>query len=84
MPWLTLFWPDLDQQRARAYLRRDLAVLNTSLPGAWLIADREMVELRQDSGLWVDVNHFRQLLAASQSHDHPHQSSCPECLPLLT
>jgi predicted ATPase/DNA-binding SARP family transcriptional activator len=80
----TLFWPNLDQHRARAYLRRDLAVLNTSLGGKWLETDREIIELRQDPGLWLDISHFRHLVVASQSHDHPRESTCADCLPLLT
>ncbi len=78
----TLFYPELDQSRARAYLRRDLAVLNTSLASEWLIADRETAELK--SGYWLDVAHFRQLLAASQSHPHTSQTVCTDCLARLT
>lgn len=78
----TLFYPDLDQSRARAYLRRDLAVLNTSLAGAWLMADRETAELK--AGYWLDVAHFRQELAASQSHPHPSPTVCTGCLARLT
>lgn len=80
----TLFWPDQDQQHARANLRRDLAVLNTRLGGRWLEADRETVELQRDPSIWVDLHHFRHLIAASHSHDHPRNSICPDCLPLLT
>jgi len=80
----TLFWPDLDQKRARAYLRRDLAILNTGLGSQWLETGRETVELRREPGLWLDVSHFRHLLAAGQSHDHPPESACADCLPLLT
>lgn len=79
----TLFWPDLDQQRGRAYLRRDLAVLNNSLPGNWFIADREIIELRSDPAFWLDVAHFRGLLAACRSHDHSPEAVCADCLPLL-
>ena len=86
-----LFYPELDQRRARAYLRRDLAVLNTSLPGGsgsgsagWLAADRDTVELRRSPGLWLDVDQFRHLAAAGRSHPHPTTSSCAACIPLLT
>jgi DNA-binding SARP family transcriptional activator len=78
----TLFWPDQSQSRARAYLRRDLAVLNTSLNGEWLEADRETVELK--SGAESDVAHFRRLLAECQTHGHTPEAVCPACLPLLT
>jgi predicted ATPase/DNA-binding SARP family transcriptional activator len=80
----TLFWPNLDQQRARTNLRRDLAVLNTSLGGKWLEADREMVELQREPAPWLDVSYFRHLIAASQSHNHPPESICAQCLSLLT
>ena len=78
----TLFYPELDQSRARAYLRRDLAVLNTSLAGEWLEADRETAELK--AGYWLDVAHFRQLLAVSRSHPHAPQTACTDCLARLT
>ncbi|MFN8464740.1 MAG: tetratricopeptide repeat protein [Caldilineaceae bacterium] len=86
-----LLYPELDQQRARAYLRRDLAVLNTSLAGGaatgsagWLAADRDTVELRRGPGLWLDVDQFRHLAAAGRSHPHPTATSCAACIPLLT
>ncbi|MBE7555542.1 MAG: tetratricopeptide repeat protein [Anaerolineales bacterium] len=79
----TLFWPDLDQQRARAYFRRDLAALNTGLPGNWLSVDRETVELNREAGLWVDTAQFQRVLIACQRHDHPAESVCADCLPLL-
>ena len=88
----TLFWPDHDQKRARAYLRRDLALLNKSLAGVWLETDREMVELKRGSDLatgsgqifWMDVAEFRRLVAACQSHDHATALACADCLPFLT
>src|SRR5688572_5789448 len=80
----TFFWPELDQQRGRAYLRRDLAALNTSLPGNRLIADREMVELNREAGLWLDTEQFQRLLVACQVHGHTPEIVCAECIPLLT
>ena len=77
----TLFYPDNDQSRARAYLRRDLAVLNTSLIGTWLITDRDTAELK--SGYWLDVAQFRQRLTTCQNHAHPPAESCTDCLSLL-
>jgi DNA-binding SARP family transcriptional activator len=87
----TLFWPDHTQRRARAYLRRDLAILNTSLAGEWLEADRDTIELkrgpdpaqRSEQAFWLDVDHFARLLAASQAHAHPASDVCSDCLPLL-
>jgi DNA-binding SARP family transcriptional activator/predicted ATPase len=80
----TFFWPELDQQRGRAYLRRDLAALNASLPGAWLSADREMVELNREAGPWLDAEQFHHLLVACREHGHAPELVCAECIPLLT
>jgi predicted ATPase/DNA-binding SARP family transcriptional activator/tRNA A-37 threonylcarbamoyl transferase component Bud32 len=79
----TLFWPDYDQRRARAYLRRDLAILNTGLTGNWLDADRETIELTARPDFWMDIAHFRQLLAQVQAHDHAREAVCAGCLELL-
>ncbi len=80
----TFFWPELDQQRGRAYLRRDLAALNTSLPGNWLLADRETVELNREAGPWLDAEQFHHLLVACREHSHAPEIVCTECIPLLT
>jgi predicted ATPase/DNA-binding SARP family transcriptional activator/pimeloyl-ACP methyl ester carboxylesterase len=80
----TLFYPDHTQQRARAYLRRDLAVLNTSLGGDWLLADRERVELKQDAQLWSDVTEFHNLLNMVRTHDHTSEANCTDYLNRLS
>jgi DNA-binding SARP family transcriptional activator len=79
----TLFYPDQDQRRARAYLRRDLAVLNAGLDGTWFDADRETVELAAQGDMWLDVARFRRIDAAVQQH-HPSGSGlCADCLTQL-
>ncbi len=80
----TLFWPELDQSRARAALRRTLSVLNIALAGDWLAADRETVELKRGPDLWLDVEQFQTLRAAGQAHDHPANELCADCLTALT
>jgi predicted ATPase/DNA-binding SARP family transcriptional activator len=79
-----LFWPDHDQSRAHANLRRDLSVLNKTLGDGWLQIDRESVRLAQRDGFWLDVEHFRRLLAAYETHEHPADEVCSDCIPLLT
>jgi DNA-binding SARP family transcriptional activator len=79
----TLLWPEYDQSRARAGLRRTLSELNTTLGEGWLTADRETAGLNPDAGLWLDVDEFRQKLAACETHGHPPTEACPDCLPLL-
>src|SRR5512137_2079287 len=45
-----LLWPDFDQVRAPANLRRSLATLRAALPGKWLAAERDRigVDLSED------------------------------------
>lgn len=75
-----LFWPEFDQTRAPANLRRTLASLHASIPGEWLAAERDTIFLQPDSGLWIDVVAARRLLAALKAHAHAPGEPCPECL----
>lgn len=79
-----LFWPELDQARARAALRRTLSALNVALAGDWLKADRETIGLLPSASVGLDVNQFHRLLAQCRQHGHPETAVCPHCLPLLT
>lgn len=78
-----LFWPELDQARARAALRRTLSALNVALAGDWLQADRETIGLLPSASVGLDVNQFHRLLAQCRQHGHPETAVCPHCLPLL-
>ena len=68
----TLLWPEYDQSSARADLRRTLSLLNRTLGEEWLTVDRETAGLNPDAdpstgsgqALWLDVEAFRQKLAA--------------------
>lgn len=53
-----MLWPEDDEQRARAGLRRALAVLNETPIACWIEADRHTVRLVKDDDLWVDVHFF--------------------------
>ena len=79
----TLFWPELDQGRARAGLRRALAALKKALGQDFLDVDRETVGLDHDAEIWLDVSEFQERLAECQTHPHPPEQVCPACLPLL-
>ena len=87
---VNLLWPELDSTRGRAALRRTLYSLNQVLEDAWLDADREEIGLALQPGpsagpgLWVDVAHFRRLLAQCQTHGHPSSQVCRACVPLLS
>jgi DNA-binding SARP family transcriptional activator len=51
-------WPEEDDQRAKAGLRRALAALNETPLANWIEADRSTIRLATDNGLWVDIHHF--------------------------
>ena len=78
-----LLWPEYNQSRARAALRRTLSSLGKARAEGWLHADRESVDLANDA-IWVDVTRFHDLLGACKEHGHPESEVCPECLPPLT
>ncbi len=78
-----LLWPEYNQSRARAALRRTLSSLGKARAGGWLHADRESVDLANDT-IWVDITRFHDLLEECKGHGHPESEVCPECLPPLT
>ncbi|MBA2619314.1 MAG: AAA family ATPase [Rubrobacter sp.] len=77
-----LLWPEYNQARSRAALRRTLSSLRDARAEGWLRVDREGVDLARD-GILVDVDRFRGLLAERLAHGHPEVEVCPECLPPL-
>ncbi len=76
----TLLWPDLDQTRARAALRRTLSSINAACDASWLLAAREHLALAQDGSVWCDVTAFQAALAECRSHGHPPEATCERCL----
>src|SRR5690606_4355770 len=56
-----LFWPDYEQARALAYLRRGLWEDNQSFGDEWLIVERETVGVNEQDDIWLDVAEFRRL-----------------------
>lgn len=81
---VNLLWPEYDQTRGRAALRRTLSALRKGLPSEALDTDRESIGLAPDVELCLDVDQFRALHAQCLAHDHSPSEVCPSCLPLLT
>src|SRR5262245_66638613 len=60
----TLLWPEHDQTRARAVLRRTLSALNKALADDYLDTDRETIGLRKnlvvgdETQIWIDADQF--------------------------
>jgi predicted ATPase/DNA-binding SARP family transcriptional activator len=76
----TLLWPEHNQSRARAYLRRVLSELNRTLGEGILAIDRESSGIDPAAAVWLDVNEYRQQLAACETHGHPAAEVCSDCL----
>jgi predicted ATPase/DNA-binding SARP family transcriptional activator len=79
-----LLWPELDQARGRAALRRTLSALKSSIKGHGLDVQRDSLALDPRAGISVDVRSFRHLVRQCQSHGHPRGDVCPDCLPPLS
>jgi DNA-binding SARP family transcriptional activator len=77
-----LFWPDYDQTRARATLRRTLSALNKALDGEWLDAGRETVGLSRVD-LWTDVEEFARQVEGCVRHGAPSDELCAACVEQL-
>ena len=65
---VALLWPDADQSRGRAALRRTLSTLNSALDGHGLVVEGDTIAL-DASALWVDVHEFRHMIAAGSPAD---------------
>jgi len=72
-----LLWPEYEDARARAALRRTLSSLRKGLGEGWLEIDRASVGLDPDH-VDADVTMFRSLLRAVEAHDHV-AGPCPGC-----
>ncbi len=79
-----LLWPDYNQARAAAYLRRALWSLKQAVGAEWLLTEQASIGLAAQPDLWVDVHQFRQSRAESQWHGHPAEARCDACQTTLT
>ncbi|MCB0209085.1 MAG: AAA family ATPase [Anaerolineae bacterium] len=80
----TFLWPDHDPTAARAGVRRMLWVLNKHMGPNWLETRHETIMLPPQPDLWLDVEHFRELLAQRRQHGHALHEVCPACrVPLI-
>jgi DNA-binding SARP family transcriptional activator len=70
-----LLWPEYNQARSRAALRRTLSSLKEARSEGWLRVDREGVELARESVV-VDVDRFHARLAECRTHGHPGAEVC--------
>jgi DNA-binding SARP family transcriptional activator/Tfp pilus assembly protein PilF len=74
-----LLWPEYDTDHARGALRRTLSTLNKAVGPGWLAADRTTVGFAQ-TGFWLDVARFEELVAGVRDHGHAPEDACPACV----
>jgi predicted ATPase/DNA-binding SARP family transcriptional activator len=79
-----LLWPEYDQDRAYANLRRTLWSLNRAVGKERLDIDQDTIGLRRGAGFWLDVDAFRSHLHQCQTHGHADSDVCAACIPPLT
>jgi DNA-binding SARP family transcriptional activator len=61
----TMFWPEYDQSKARANLRRELSRLKSALGEELIEIQREQVALKQSEGWWLDIADFQTILESA-------------------
>jgi DNA-binding SARP family transcriptional activator len=80
----SLLWPEYDQERARASLRRTLSSLRKGLGplGDVLASEHGQIGLRHAAQhrVLVDVDQFSSLLATDELHGHGPAEVCATCL----
>ncbi|MGD8904712.1 MAG: AAA family ATPase, partial [Anaerolineae bacterium] len=87
---VTLLWPEYDNSRGRAALRRTLFTLRSALGGDQIEVEGDQLGLRTRSdatsgaALWTDIAQFRQHLAACRTHGHADSEICASCAKPLT
>jgi DNA-binding SARP family transcriptional activator/predicted ATPase len=77
-----LLWPEADETRARAVLRRTLTTLRHVVGSDVLVTDRQTVRLEIDR-LWIDTVQFDAELAETGDHGHPAMDVCDRCVVAL-
>jgi DNA-binding SARP family transcriptional activator len=76
-----LLWPEVDDARARAALRRTLSALRAAAGARAVLADRRSVALGAE--VTADIDEFRAARAETTTHGHVEHEVCPRCLPAL-
>ena len=67
----TMFWPEYDEGRSLAYLRQAIWSLRKEIDGDWFEIDGDRIALNQTPPYWMDVDHFRRLLAETDESEGP-------------
>lgn len=80
----SLLWPECDEARGRAALRRVLFEVRQVVGRSWVDADHQSLRLRREAvGLEVDLDRFEQRLGGCSAQRHGEGESCPRCVERL-
>ena len=74
-----LLWPEMDDERARAALRRTLSSLKHAIGDEALYISRDGLSLNRDNA-WCDVTAFEAALVEVDRHSHATDVPCGDCL----
>jgi len=75
----TLFWPEYDQSRTLANLRRDLSRLKELFSENILVTDRLQAGLNQQIEINLDVAAYLARVKKAHEHNHTKENLCDEC-----
>ncbi len=78
-----LLWPEYDQSKAFAYLRRALWEIKEVLGDGWLEAGREWIGLQSLASVHTDISQFQGLITKVKLHHGPLEVPCDQCIALL-
>ena len=79
-----LFWSDVEQSRARGYLRHTLWQLRQAVGSETISTSRDLVRIEPDTQVISDVSEFDAYLARFRGHGHTELGACSRCRPWLT
>jgi predicted ATPase/DNA-binding SARP family transcriptional activator len=75
-----LFWPEYNQSKAYAYLRRTLWEIKDALGDDLLEVTRVWIGIHSSVNFQTDINQFQELLQWVKDHNHPFVDFCNDCI----
>ena len=75
-----LFWPEYNQSKAYAYLRRTLWEIKDALGDDLLEVTRVWIGIYSSVNFQTDINQFQELLQWVKDHNHPFVDFCNDCI----
>lgn len=78
-----LLWPETEAKHAFAYLRNAVWVLKRMPLSECFEVRRDSIAFKRTDRVQVDVHRFKQLISASNGHEHCGEELCSDCLSAL-